>query len=128
MYIDLQRNLQYYNSEQSIPCDCDICKNYYSKVKAKYPQITEYLSSLNVDILRPFELVWFENEKQNQIEYIGCQYIVFGKCENSFQKQIGDVVFEINTDHHPDTKNIQGEHFILDFGKIILEPSNKISF
>ena len=120
MFIDLKRNLQYYSSEQSIPCDCKICMNYYNKIKDKYPQIAAYLSSINVDILRPFELVWIENEGENQIEYIGCQYIVFGKCDNNYKKQIGDILIEINTEHHPDTNNILGEHFILDFGKIIL--------
>lgn len=120
MYIDLQRNLEYYKSEQSIPCDCDICKNYYNKVKDKYPQIALYLSSLNVDILKPFKLVWFANEEENHVEYIGCQYIVFGKCDTHFKIQIEDVIFEINTENHPNTKNIQGEYFILDFGKIVL--------
>ncbi|MDE7379801.1 MAG: hypothetical protein K2N14_01995, partial [Clostridia bacterium] len=69
---------------------------------------------------RPFELIWFENEETNQIEYIGWQYIVFGKCDNNFKKQIGDIVFEINTEHHPDAKYIQEKYFILDFGTIIL--------
>lgn len=122
MYIDLARNLLYYNSEQSIPCDCEICKNYYKQIKDKHPEIAEYLASLNVDILRPFELVWLENEN-NQIDYLDCQYIVFGKCVNNFKKQIDDNVFEINTLHHPSTKHIKDEHFILDFGKIVLELS-----
>lgn len=51
---------------------------------------------------------------------MGCQYIVFGKCDTHFKKQIGDVIFEINTENHPNTKNIQEEYFILDFGKIVL--------
>lgn len=124
MCIDLNRNLKYYGSGQSVPCDCKICKNYYKQIKDIYPEIAEYLTSLNVDILRPFELIWVENERSNRIDYIGCQYIVFGKCDSNFKKQIGDVVFEINTEHHPDTKNIKGEHFILDFGKIVLELNN----
>lgn len=123
MEINLKQNLQYYNSEQSIPCDCEICKNYYNKVKDKYPEIAEYLSSMNVDILRPFELVWLENQERNQVEYIGCQYIVFGKCDNNFKKQIGDIVFEINTAHHPATASINEDHFVLDFGTIILNLS-----
>lgn len=123
MEINMKRNLQYYNSEQSVPCDCDICENFYNKVKDSYLEIADYLSSINVDILRPFELVWIENKERNQVEYIGCQYIVFGKCESNFKKQIGDVIFEINTDHHPDTTNINEAHFILDFGKIILSLS-----
>ncbi len=120
MFIDLTKNLQYYNSEQSVPCDCGICKNYYRQVKDRYPDVAKYLASINVDILRPFELVWFENEKNNEIEYVGCQYIVFGTCDKSFTKKIGDVLFEINTNNHPSDSHITDEHFILDFGKIVL--------
>jgi len=120
MFIDFAKNLQYYNSEQSIPCDCEICKNYYRQVEERYPDIASYLFSINVNILRPFELVWFENEKNNEIEYISCQYIVFGSCESNFTKRIGNVLLENNTANHPSDAHITDEHFILDFGKIIL--------
>ncbi|MDE7395379.1 MAG: hypothetical protein K2M95_04595 [Clostridiales bacterium] len=121
MWIDLERNFQYYNSEESMPCNCEICKNYYDKVKDKYPEVAAYLASLNVDILRPFELIWFDNDKKNQIEYIGCQYIVFGKCDKPFKKKIGSIMFERNVNHHPSTNHLPGNHFVLDFGKIVLE-------
>ncbi len=75
---------------------------------------------MNVDILRPFELIWLENEDKT-IEYVSCLYIVFGICDSNFQKQIGDVVFEVNTEHHPNDENIKNEHFILNFGKIVLD-------
>ncbi len=120
MKINLEQNLQYYKSDNSLPCTCEFCKNYYKRIKEKYPEVSEYLLSINVDILRPFELVWFENKDTNEIEYVGCQYIVFGTCESNFKKQIGDVLFEINTNHHPSDDNIKDEHFILDFGKIVL--------
>lgn len=121
MQIDLEQNLQYYKSEQSVPCDCAFCKNYYIQIKEKYPDVADFLLSINVDILRPFELMWVENEKDKKIEYVGCQYIVFGTCEDNFKKQIGNVIFEINTTHHPNDEKIKNEHFILDFGKIILD-------
>jgi len=120
MFIDLAKNLQYYNSEQSIPCDCEVCKNYYRQVEERYPDIASYLSSINVNILRPFELIWFENEKNNEIEYVGCQYIVFGSCDSNFTKRIGNILLEINTNNHPSDAHITDKHFILDFGKIIL--------
>lgn len=120
MKISLEKNLQYYQSEQSLPCNCDICKNYYRQIKDKYPAIAEYLSSMNVDILRPFELIWIELEETHEIEYVGCQYVVFGSCDSHFIKQIGDVVLEVNTKFHPSDDHLKDDHFILDFGKIRL--------
>ena len=120
MKVDLSKNLEYYKSDKSMPCDCEVCNIYYKNVKNQYPKIAEYLKKLNVDILRPFELVWFENEKDKTIEYEGCQYIVFGQCEDDFTLQIDDVIFENNTSFHPSTEHIEGNHFVLDFGKIVL--------
>lgn len=121
MYIDLEKNAQYYSSDQTAPCDCGICKLYCAKVKTEYPKVAEYLSSINVDILKPLELIWFEDDDNDRIEYVGCQYIVFGKCDAGFKKKIGDVLFEINVKHHPSTERIKEEHFVLDFGTIYLK-------
>lgn len=120
MEVDLIKNLEYYKSDESIPCTCEVCKIFYKNIKEKYPQIVSYLEKLNIDILRPFELTWIENEENKTVEYIGCQYIVFGKCEETFTLNINDVVFENNLHFHPSTKHINGEHFVLDFGKIVL--------
>lgn len=120
MEVDLLKNLEYYKSDKSTPCTCEVCKIYYKNIKDKYPQIVSYLETLNIDILRPFELIWTENEENKTIEYIGCQYIVFGKCENDFKLNINDIIFEKNLYSHPSTKHINGEHFVLDFGKIVL--------
>ncbi len=120
MFIDLIKNSQYYDSEQSIPCDCEVCKIYYKQVEERYPDIARYLSSINVNILRPFELIWFDNENNNEIEYVSCQYIVFGTCDSNFTKKIGDILLQINKNDHPSDAHISDEHFIIDFGKIIL--------
>ncbi len=120
MKVNLLKNLEYYKSDESIPCDCDMCKIYYKNIKDKYPKIAAYLETLKVDILRPFELLWIENKKDETIEYLGCQYIVFGQCDEDFKFQIDEVVFENNTCFHPSTEHIEGEHFVLNFGKIVL--------
>lgn len=124
MKVDLLKNLEYYKSDKSAPCECEVCKIYYKNIKNKYPKIAEYLKKLNIDILKPFELVWVESEENKTIEYEGCQYIVFGQCEDDFKLQIDGVMFENNTCFHASTENIEGEHFVLDFGKIVL--SNRL--
>ncbi len=119
MTIDFDKNAKYYKSDEFLPCDCEICKLYYQKVKTNYPEITRYLESINVDILRPFELLWVENEQNDQIKFSNCQYIVFGDCEDDFKEHIGNITLE-KSFLHPSTSNIQGEHFVLEFGDIIL--------
>ena len=119
MKIDFDKNIEYYKSKQSTPCDCEVCQIYYKNIKSKYPEIVNYLESIKVDILRPFELIWLENEEKKQIEFYGCQYIVFGECEDDFKLQIGNITLE-KTYIHPSTDNIKGKHFVLEFGTIIL--------
>lgn len=120
MNIDLNKNFEYYKSDESLPCDCPLCKNFYIQIKEKFPEINGYLSSLNVDILRPFELIIFDTDSGNKIEYTGCQYIVFGSCEDNFTKKIGDIEFIKNIYFHPST-GISEEHFVLDFGTVVLD-------
>lgn len=120
MKVDLLKNLEYYKSDKSVPCDCEVCKIFYNNVKNKYPKIAAYLEELNVDILRPFELIWVENEEDKTIEYESCQYIVFGQCNEDFKFNLDEIMFENNIGFHPSTEHINGKHFVLDFGKIIL--------
>lgn len=118
MDINIQNNIDYYKSEESNPCDCGICKIYYKKIKEKYPKIAEYLESLSVDVLKPFELSWVDLEN-GEIEYILCQYIVFGRCEEDFIKKIDGVKFNLAIDNYPNT-NLEKDHFVLEFGPIFL--------
>lgn len=120
MNVDLNRNFEYYQSDESLPCECAGCRNFIVQIEKKFPEINEYLLSLNVDICRPLELIWGEIGNENKIEYWSCQYVVFGSCENDFVKTIGNITFTKNINGHPST-GITEEHFVLDFGTIILD-------
>lgn len=120
MDVNLNRNFEYYQSDKSLPCDCAGCRNFFVQIKEKFPEINEYLLSLNVDICRPLELIWDEIDNDNKIEYWDCQYVVFGNCENDFIKKIGNIEFNKNTNCHPST-GISEEHFVLAFGTIVLD-------
>ena len=119
MNIDFDKNAKYYKSNESLPCDCEICKIYYKKIKLAYPKVSSYLESIKVDILRPFELLWVENDESHQIEFSNCQYIVFGECEDDFKECVGNITLE-KSFLHPSTKYIKDKHFILEFGDIFL--------
>lgn len=120
MNADKKRNLEYYSAEDISACDCGGCRNFILQIKEKYPEIAEYFSRINVDILKPFELIWIESDNYKRIDYIGCQYIVFGTCEENYSAELNGVKIFNNTDCHP-TTNIDEKHFVLDFGEISLD-------
>ncbi len=94
------------------PCDCDDCKNYILQIKEKYPQIVKYLEEQGVNTQKPFELVSFE--QGNIIEYVDCQYLLFGVCPQDFEIEIEGVKIT-QTFTHPPTTNYPQPNFVLSF-------------
>ena len=118
MKVNIEQNKRYYSSVQSLPCDCNYCKNYYLQIKTTYPNVCSYLESMGIDVLRPLELSSLEVNENNILEYCVCQYVVFGSYEENFHHKIGDVEFCIGTSY-PNT-GVNKEHFVLDFYTIFL--------
>ncbi|MBQ9267675.1 MAG: hypothetical protein IJ217_05335 [Clostridia bacterium] len=118
--IDLEKNKEYYARNDLELCDCSYCKNYYMQIEEKYPKIKEYLFSMNIDIVKPLELMWLDVDENNIAEYVACQYVVFGTCEEDFSNEIDGVRFCI-TDGHPYTGIENEDHFVLDFAPVKLE-------
>lgn len=114
--INKEKNKIYYSKDLEL-CDCDYCKNYYKKIKNTYKEVSKYLENLGIDIEKPFELSYSKTSDKN-MEYISCQYIVFGYVDENFNQKIKDVKFQ-KTNFHP-TTNIKEEHFVLEFGPIYL--------
>ena len=119
MNIDIEKNKAYYESDDSIPCDCQYCFNYVINIEKEYPNISEFLKSMNVDILKPFDLIYKEDSKNKNVQYISCQYIVFGECRDDFETEVTGIKVT-KSKSHTDT-NVDGPHFILEFGPISLK-------
>lgn len=117
MKVNLDKNKKYYSKTDLEICDCNFCEIYKNKIKKLYPNINRFLDKFNIDISKPFELTYFEYE--DRVEYY-CQYVCFGNCSNDFSFKIDDIEFTKNIDSHPDTK-IKEEHFVLEFGKVIIQ-------
>ncbi len=115
MNINKEKTTEYYKTYK--PCSCYDCRNYCEQIKEVYPEVCVLLESFGIDPLKPFELIPFDKDKN--IEYVGCMYVVFGIIEDNYSNKIKDVKFQINKVHHPYT-GINEEHFVLDFGTIIL--------
>ena len=118
MNVDMNKTKEYYLSSDSLPCQCAYCQNYVAKIEQKYPDVMKFLADINIDITRPFELVSIELDRDN-VEYMLCQYIVYGNCKDDYHNWIKGIEFG-KSSCHPST-NITEDHFILEFGPIILE-------
>lgn len=72
---DIEANREYYR--QNSLCDCSACRNFYSQIGGKYPELKEFLLEFGVEIARPDELIWV-TEKEGEIDYIA-MYTVAGE-------------------------------------------------
>ncbi len=116
MNINIIKNKEYYRKKNDL-CTCDMCKNYYLQIEKEYPKIKKYLNDIGVDITRPNELMW-ENEGE-EIKYLNCEYVVFGKCEDDFEYIIDDI--KITKDKVYAPVNVSDEYFVLGLGVITLK-------
>ncbi len=122
MDINKSKTIEYYDNYN--PCRCSNCRNYYKQIKEIYPEICEYLETLGIDPLKPFELVSLLDEKTNEIVYFDCIYIVYGKCDEEEIATINNIDITLNKENHPDTL-IEEDHFVIDFGPIKLKNNTR---
>ena len=119
MNVDIAKTKEYYaalaNSEL---CNCTYCRNYRLQVKSAYREVAEYLTTLGVDIQKPFETSPLEPDENGMLEYCCCQYIVFGSCKPEYHHRIGDVEFRVAISY-PGT-GIEQEHFVIEFFSVRL--------
>ena len=116
MKINKELNLNYYDSY--VPCNCEMCENYYLQIKDKFPNICAFLESMNINPLKPFELIW--DDEEEYCVYFDCQYLVFGEIEENYKEVIDEIEITQNKYFHPST-GVEEEHFILSFGPIKLK-------
>ena len=120
MNVDIAKTKSYYNSiaETSL-CDCAYCRNYRLQIKKAFPKVAEYLYSFGIDIEKPFETSPLEPDENGMLEYCGCQYIAFGKCNPEYHHTVGDVEFRIAISY-PST-GIEQEHFVIELFPVKLK-------
>ncbi len=116
MEINKDKTIAFYTSY--IPCNCGDCKIYIRNIEKMYPEICAYLTSIGVNPLKPFELMSID-DGMSQLEFVSCEYIVFGNADNDFKITINNMDIEVSY-LHPilDTKD---DYFILMFGPIMIE-------
>ena len=120
MNVNLTETKRYYNfmAETSM-CDCSYCRSYRLQVKSAYPNVAEYLTTLGVDIEKPFDTSPLEPDENGMLEYCCCQYIAFGTCEHEYRCRIDNVEFRVATSY-PST-GIEQEHFVIELYPVQLK-------
>ena len=120
MNADVLKTTEYYRSiaENSL-CDCAYCRSYRLQVKSAFPEVSEYLDSLGIDIEKPCETSPLEPDENCMLEYCCCQYIAFGTCNSEYNYRIDNVEFRIATSY-PST-GIEQEHFVIELYPVHLK-------
>lgn len=126
MDADRFKTKEYYDSmTEASMCDCNYCRSYRLQIKAAYPKVAEYLSTLGIDIEKPFETSPLEPDENGVLEYCCCQYIVFGRCKSEYHHRVGDVEIRIAASY-PCT-GIEQEHFVIELFPIKLKINQRLS-
>lgn len=113
MKIDYEKTKRYYKElKVEDLCDCDYCKNFRLHIRSSYPELALYFERLGVDIEKPLENTPGEPDKDGNMPYYVCQYVVFGTCPKDYHHQIGTVTIDLGMSY-PST-GIEEEHFVLD--------------
>ncbi|MBR5950460.1 MAG: hypothetical protein IKZ87_03400 [Actinomycetaceae bacterium] len=73
--------------------------------------LEEYLSTLGVDIEKPFELSCIDPDDDGTIEYLGAMYVIMGNKSDFVETNVSGISIFIE-ESHPMT-GIQEEHFVI---------------
>ena len=113
MYIDTAKTAIFYQSlTPDDLCSCTDCKNFRRYIQSFYPELSDWLHALGIDIKKAAETSPLEMDKQGYMEYGGCQYIAFGSCQPDYRHQIGSVTIR-KAESYPPT-GISEPHFVLE--------------
>ena len=77
MEVDIEKTREYYAARTL--CDCLNCRNYYKGIEGRLLLLKEFLDEFGVDITRPDEMGWYDNEEKQEINYTFVAYTVTGK-------------------------------------------------
>ena len=75
---DIKKTKEYYRKQQL--CECPGFRNYYAQAKEKFPLFDAFLKEFGIDITRPDEIFWYDND--NKVYYTLVGFTVCGKKLN----------------------------------------------
>ena len=99
--MNIDENKKYYdNIAREHLCQCVYCQNFLDEIKTTYPDVSEYLMTLGVDIEKPFEVFLPSDPTNGIMDYDGVQYLIAGDRDGFNETSIGDILLYI-TDSFP---------------------------
>ena len=120
MAVDIGRTKEYYRSMPPEDlCDCAYCRTYMRQIRAAYPDTAEKLETLGIDIEKPFETMPLVPGNDGFIDFIGSQYVVFGRPDQEALDAVHAAGMQI-AESHPVT-GITEDHFVIETGEIRLK-------
>ncbi len=118
MQINKESIIKYY--ENYIPCDCGYCRYFIKHIETEQPEICEYLKSLDINPLKPYELTSIYHEKDKKIEYLDCAYVVVGKLNEHFEKEINEIKISTCPKEGYPLLDFNEEYFLITFGPVFI--------
>lgn len=117
--MDIVNTKNYYRAlDDASLCSCEYCRNYRKEVQGAYPELSDYLAGLGVDVRKPFETMPLEPH-EGTIEYISAQYVVMGNAADFKGGDACGVHIGI-ADSHPMT-GIGEEHYVIEISPMKLK-------
>lgn len=117
--MDVNKTESYYRAlEDGSLCSCEFCRNYRKEVRGAYPELSDYLTGLGIDIGKPLETLPLEPH-EGTIEYISAQYVVVGNAADFKGEDAYGVHIDI-AGSHPMT-GIGEEHYVIEISPVKLK-------
>ena len=71
--MDVRKTKHYYDvSAGDYVCTCEYCRNYVKEIRHAYPELSEYLETMGIDIEKPFETMPIEPDESGNPLKILC--------------------------------------------------------
>ena len=93
--MDVRKTKHYYDvSAGDQVCTCDYCRNYVKEIRHAYPELSEYLETMGIDIEKPFETMPIEPDESGHITPLREEFSPI--CHNPLlARQIISIAFRI---------------------------------
>lgn len=113
--MNIEETKKYYdNIKREDLCQCVYCQNLADEIKTAYPEVSDYLMTLGIDIEKPFEVFLPSEPAGGYMDYYGVQYLIAGDSTGFIETKIGDIEIYI-TDCHPSATH-NGDYFVMQAG------------
>lgn len=118
MSINVKKTIEYY--ETFLPCNCGDCRFFSKHIEIEQSDVCDYLKSFGINPVKPYELVSLYNEKEKNIEYFDCAYVVFGCPNTEIEKLINGVEIKSCSKENYPLLDVDDDYFFISIGPVFI--------